>query len=143
MTNQMILFVCSHNSARSIMAEAILRTKYGKHYEVDSAGTLPSSINPYTRLVLTELGISTDNLSSKSIEGFINKKIDLIVTVCDSAKENCPFIPGAKRLLHKSFQDPSKISGTDEEIMNGFRRVRDEIFDWIINEFNPKKLEKE
>jgi arsenate reductase len=143
MTNQMILFVCSHNSARSIMAEAILRTKYGKHYEVDSAGTLPSSINPYTRLVLTELGISTDNLSSKSIEGFINKKIDLIVTVCDSAKENCPFIPGAKRLLHKSFQDPSKISGTDEEIMNGLRRVRDEIFDWIINEFTPKKLEKE
>ncbi|MHA1945335.1 MAG: arsenate reductase ArsC [Candidatus Hodarchaeales archaeon] len=143
MASQIILFVCTHNSARSIMAEAILRTNYGKNYEVNSAGTLPSSVNPYTKQVLAELGINTDNLSSKSIEEFNNKKIDLLVTVCDSAKENCPFIPGAKRLLHKSFQDPSKLGGTDEEIMNGFRRVRDEIFNWIISEFNPKKLEKE
>ena len=143
MTNQMILFVCSHNSARSIMAEAILRTKYGKYYEVASAGTIPSSVNPYAMQVLAEIGIITDNLISKSIEGFINNKIDVLVTVCDSAKENCPFIPGAKRTLHKSLEDPSKLDGTYEEIMNGFRRVRDEIFDWIISEFNPKKLENE
>ena len=143
MASQIILFVCTHNSARSIMAEAILRTKYGKYYEVASAGTIPSSVNPYAMQVLAELGIITDNLSSKSIEGFINNKIDVLVTVCDSAKENCPFIPGAKRTLHKSLEDPSKLDGTYEEIMNGFRRVRNEIFDWIISEFNPKKLENE
>ena len=118
------------------MAEAILRKISGVKYEVHSAGTLPSSVNPYTKRVLTELGITTNNLSSKSIEGFLKKKIDLVVTVCDSAKENCPFFPGARLTLHKSFQDPSTLSGTDEEIMSGFRQVRDEIRDWIISDID-------
>ncbi len=125
------------------MAEAILINIYGIYYEVNSAGTSPSSVNPYTKRVLAELGITTDNLSSKSIVGFLKKKIDLLVTVCDSAKETCPFLPGAKHTIHKSFQDPSILSGTDEEIMNGYRRVRNEIRDWIEAEFNPKSEKKE
>jgi len=134
MVVQKILFICTHNSARSIIAEAILRNISKGNYIVNSAGTLPSSVNPYAKRVLKELGIATNNLSSKNIDGFLMKKIDLIVTVCDLAKETCPFFPGARLTLHKSFQDPSTLSGTDEEILNGFRQVRDEIRDWIISD---------
>ena len=118
------------------MAEAILRNISKANYIVNSAGTSPSSVNTYTKRVLTELGITTNNLSSKSINGFLKKKIDLVVTVCDLAKETCPFFPEARLTLHKSFQDPSSLSGTDEEVMSGFRLVRDEIMDWIISDID-------
>lgn len=137
MTNQkeIVLFICTHNSARSQIAEALLRMKYGDFYLVLSAGTNPTSINPYTKRVLAELGIDISTQESKHISNFFNNKIDLAVTVCDSAKEECPFFPGANRFEHKSFEDPSGFTGTEEEILVAFRRIRDEISRWIDKKF--------
>ncbi|MCS7245277.1 MAG: arsenate reductase ArsC [candidate division WOR-3 bacterium] len=118
-----VLFICTHNSARSIMAEAILRHLYPKHYEVYSCGTQPSGIKENTKKVLSEIGIDTSQLYSKHLDEFKNKKFDYVITVCDSAKENCPFFPGGKQYIHKGFKDP--------ETLEDFREVRDEIYAWI------------
>ncbi|MFX0173323.1 MAG: arsenate reductase ArsC [Candidatus Hodarchaeota archaeon] len=130
-----ILFICTHNSARSQMAEALLRKKYGNFFLALSAGTKPTSINPYTRLVLAEVGINISTHKSRHVRDFFDQKIDLVVTVCDSAKEECPFFPGANQYEHKSFEDPSEIKGSEEEILSGFRRIRDEISSWIDIKF--------
>ena len=130
-----LLFVCTHNSARSQLAEAILRQKYSNHFQAFSAGTNPTSINPYVRQVLTEMEVKTSNLRTKSVSEFIGLDIDIVVTVCDSAKEACPFIPGAKQYRHKSFKDPNEFTGTDEEVLEAVRLFRDEISEWIALEF--------
>ncbi|MFX0151584.1 MAG: arsenate reductase ArsC [Candidatus Hodarchaeota archaeon] len=130
-----ILFICMHNSARSQMAEALLRKKYDNFFLVLSAGTKPTSINPYTRLVLAEVGIDISTHKSRHVRDFFDQKIDLVVTVCDSAKEECPFFSGANRYEHKSFEDPSTIKGSEEEILSVFRRIRDEISSWIDIKF--------
>jgi arsenate reductase len=109
--------------------------KYGDFYLVLSAGTKPTSINPHTKRVLAEIGIDISTQESKHIDNFFNNKIDLAVTVCDSAKEECPFFPGASRFEHKSFEDPSGFTGTEEEIQAVFRRIRDEISSWIDKKF--------
>ena len=133
-----VLFVCTHNSARSQLAEIILRQKYGNHFNVFSAGTNPTSINPFVNLILTEMGINTSNLKSKNVKEFLDQKIDLVVTVCDSAKETCPVFPGAKQYTHKSFKDPNEFSGTSEEIFHAVRGIRDEIAMWIEKKFAPR-----
>ena len=132
-----ILFVCTHNSARSQMAEAILRAKNGNRYQVYSAGTEPTNINRYVQKILTEIDIDISNLESKHVNQFLDTDFDLVVTVCDSAKEECPFIPGAKNSDHKNFPDPSQFIGTEEEILNSVRKVRDEMIEWITQKFNP------
>jgi len=132
-----ILFVCTHNSARSQMAEAILRANYGYKYRAYSAGTEPTNINPYVKKVLIEIGIDISNQESKHVNLYLNTKFDLVVTVCDSAKEECPFFPGAKQYDHMGFRDPSKFTGTEEEILNSIRKVRDEIIEWVNQKFNP------
>lgn len=129
-----ILFICTHNSARSQMAEALTNMYLSKEYKAFSAGTTATSVNPYVAQGLTEHGIDTSKLRSKSINEFEGKQFDVVVTVCDSAKEACPFFPG-KKVMHKSFVDPSKFTGTEEQIMQQVRKVRDEIKEWIMKTF--------
>jgi arsenate reductase len=132
-----ILFVCTHNSSRSQLAEAILRHRYSDSYQVSSAGMEPTVVNPFIIHILAENGIDTSKLKSKNIDSFSDKQFDLVVTVCDSAKETCPIFPNAKNILHKSFDDPNSFKGTDENIRKEVERVMKEISDWIEEEFNP------
>jgi arsenate reductase len=125
-----ILFICTNNSARSQMGEALVNAFLGAKYRAYSAGTTPTSINPYVVKVLSEIGIDTSKQKSKSINEFRDKQFNYVVTVCDRAKETCPFFPG-KKVIHKSFTDPSSATGTEEEILEQTRQVRDEIREWI------------
>ena len=134
-----ILFICTHNSARSQMAEDLLNTLYGDHYIAHSAGTESSTVNPYAIRVMSELGIDISKHRSKSINEFMEQKFDLVITVCDHANETCPFFPGGLKRLHQSFEDPSDFEGTEEETLNVFRLVRDEIKNWIEETFQKKK----
>lgn len=129
-----VLFLCTHNSARSQMAEGLLKNLYGDRFEVFSAGTEPSRVNPYAIRVMDELGIDISEHKSKSLNCFEGTQMDYVVTVCDNAKESCPTYPGV-HVIHKGFKDPSQFRGKDEEILEGFRKIRDEIKAWIGNEF--------
>ncbi len=137
-----VLFICTHNSARSQMAEGILRDMYPTRYEVSSAGTISSNVHPYAIKVMNEIGIDISHHRSKSIEEFRGKLFDYVVTVCDHAKETCPFFPG-KIHIHKNFEDPANAKGTNEEKIAVFKRVRDEISDWIEKNFGQKGNEQE
>ncbi len=130
-----VLFICTRNSSRSQMAEGLLRAFYGDCYEVYSAGIEPSSVNPFAIKAMAEIGIDISAHRSKSVKEFLKMKIDYVVTVCDYAKETCPFFPGGKKYLHKDFEDPSKFRGRDDEKLIVFRRVRDEIRGWIEETF--------
>lgn len=123
-----VLILCTGNSCRSIMAEAIWRHLAGDRYEVQSAGTHPKGIHPLTLLVLAERGIATDGLRSKSVDEVNTAQIDLLITVCDSARDNCPYLPGNFRRLHWPFDDPPAFEGNEEARLAVFRRVRDEIW---------------
>jgi len=131
-----VLFLCTHNSARSQMAEGILRAAHGEEYEVSSAGTEPSRVNPYAIRTMGEIGIDISDQSSKNVEQFLQDNFDYVATVCDDAKEACPTFPGAAKYMHKGFSDPSKFRGKPEEILIGFRKVRDDIRDWVETEFD-------
>lgn len=133
-----VLFICTHNSARSQMAEGILRHLYGEFYEVFSAGTELSKVNPYAIKVMSEIDIDISYHRSKSVDEFLEKEFDYVVTVCDDAKETCPFFPGGKKYLHKSFEDPASFYGSEEEKLNKFREVRDKIKNWIEKQFKPR-----
>jgi arsenate reductase len=128
---KLILFICTHNSARSQMAEGYMQAKYGDRYEVFSGGTEVTRVHPMATAVMQEIGIDISGHRSKHIEEFFGKGIGTVVTVCDSAQIACPFFPGAQDVIHQSFADPSVFKGTDEEVRAGFRRVRDEIIPWI------------
>ncbi len=132
-----VLFLCTHNSARSQMAEGLLRALYGDRYEVYSAGTHPTEVHPYAVRVMAEIGVDISPHRSKSVEELRGMEFDCIVTVCDRARESCPFFPGARRYIHRSFDDPASFRGTEEEILREFRRVRDEIREWIVETFGP------
>lgn len=120
------------------MAEGILRALYGDRYEAYSAGTQTSKVNPYAIKVMSEIGIDISHHRSKGVGELLETKFDQVVTVCNNAKDTCPFLPGGKRYLHKGFTDPSDFEGTEEEKLRIFRRVRDEIKDWIIKTFGEK-----
>jgi arsenate reductase len=112
------------------MAEAFLNSNYGDRYEAQSAGIEPTEINPYAIKVMGEIGIDITKHRSKSIDEFRDENFDYVVTVCDHARESCPFFLGEK-IIHKGFDDPSEFEGTEEEILVKTRRVRDEISAWI------------
>ena len=137
-----ILFICTHNSARSQMAEGFVRTMYGDRYDELSGGTEPYEVNLYAVRVMEEIGIDISHQKAKSIDQFLNEKIDDVVTVCDQANEACPFFPGAKNTFHKGFQDPGQVEGTEEEILSTFRKVRDEIKEWIEETFGNQESDK-
>ena len=116
------------------MAEGFLNTLHGNRYEGYSAGMEPGKVNPFVIKVMKELGIDISRHRSKSIEEFRGKNFNYVVTVCDHAKEICPFFPG-ENILHISFKDPSKFNGTEKEKLRKTRRIRDEIRDWIETTF--------
>ena len=120
-----VLFVCTGNSARSLLGEVLLRAAGGDAFEVHSAGTHPRGVNPLTIRVLGEAGLPTDGLRSKSVDEYLDQDFDYVITVCDDANESCPVFPGASRRLHWSFPDPSRAVGTHEERLAVFRAVRD------------------
>ena len=130
-----ILFLCTNNSARSQMAEGLLKAFGDNNYEVYSAGISPSRVNPYAIKVMAEIGIDLSKYLSKSIDKFQREKFDYVVTLCDQAKKTCPFFPNSKEHLHKSFIDPAGIEEGEDELLNIFRGVRDEIKDWIEKTF--------
>jgi arsenate reductase len=124
-----VLFVCTHNSARSQMAEGLLRQLAGDRFEASSAGTEVSSVRPEAISVMAELGIDISGQRSKSVEAFVGQHFSWVITVCDRAREVCPYFPGAEQTAHWGFDDPAEAQGTDEERLHVFRRVRDEIRD--------------
>nr|WP_321351468.1 arsenate reductase ArsC [uncultured Methanoregula sp.] len=126
-----ILFICTHNSARSQMAEGYMNAKYADRYEVFSGGTEVTRVHPMAIAVMNEIGIDISAHRSKLIDDLFGNGIETVVTVCDSAQKACPFFPGAQEEIHQSFPDPSAFTGSDEEVRAGFRRVRDEIIRWI------------
>lgn len=122
-----VLFLCTGNSARSQMAEGLLRHYAGDQYEVFSAGTNPAGLNPLAVQAMREIGIDISQQRSKNVTGFLGMTIPYVITVCDRAKESCPIFPGTFKFLHWSFDDPAEAQGTVEEKLVVFRRVRDEI----------------
>jgi arsenate reductase len=118
-----VLFVCTGNSARSIMAEALLRKHGGDRFEVSSAGTEPRGVNPLTLRVLDEAGIDASWARSKSVDEFLGTPFDYVITVCDQARQSCPVFPGVHESLHWGYEDPAEATGSEEERLAVFRRV--------------------
>ena len=129
-----VLFVCTHNSARSQMAEGLVNALHGDRLQAFSAGTEPSQVNPRAVLAMLEIGIDITHHRSKNVQEFLSQEIDYVITVCDHARENCPVFPGGKELIHHSFVDPASLRGTEQEMQEAFRKARDEIKSWIENE---------
>jgi arsenate reductase len=118
-----VLFVCTGNSARSVMAEALLRHHGGERFEVHSAGTEPKGVNPLTLRVLGEAGMDASFARSKSVTEFLGQTFDYVVTVCDQARQTCPVFPGVHESLHWGYEDPAAAEGTEEERLAVFRAV--------------------
>jgi arsenate reductase len=127
-----ILFICTANAARSQMAEGYLRAKFGDQYEVFSAGTRPAGrVAPRSIVVMQEIGIDISSQWSKPLDTFKGVPFDLAVTLCNNVNTVCPVVPTAKKTIHHGFPDPHLTPGTDEEILDGYRKVRDAICAWI------------
>lgn len=124
---QRVLFICTHNSARSQMAEGLLRYLAGDRFEAFSAGTEATQVRPLAIKAMSELDIDISGQTSKTLERYLNEPFALVITVCDAAAEVCPVFAGAVQRLHWSFEDPAKASGSEEEQLVVYRRVRDEI----------------
>jgi arsenate reductase len=124
-----VLILCTGNSARSQMAEGLLRQMGGDSFEVASAGVSPSSVRPEAIAAMREVGIDISGHRSKSVDEFTHQEFDYVITVCDNANEQCPAFPGDTKRIHWSFDDPAAANGDDEERRSVFRRVRDEIRD--------------
>ncbi|MFA5222525.1 MAG: arsenate reductase ArsC, partial [Methanoregula sp.] len=133
-TKPRVLFVCTANAARSQMAEGLLRAKYGDRYEVFSAGTRQSKVSTSAIAVMREIGIDISHHRSKNLAEFEGESFDLAVTLCDNAYAVCPIVSSAKKTIHHGFSDPHLIPGSNETILDGYRRVRNEIAYWIEKE---------
>jgi arsenate reductase len=127
-----VLILCTGNSARSQMAEGLLKHITNAKYEVYSAGTKPSIVRPEAIKALQEIGIDISGNRSKSVDEFAGKKIDYVLTVCDNAKENCPYFSAKTKVIHHSFEDPAEANGDEETRLSVFRKVRDEIKDYLM-----------
>jgi arsenate reductase len=140
-----VLFLCTHNSARSQMAEGLLRAMYGDRYDAYSAGVTATAVDPRAVRIMLEIGIDITGQRSKFAEEFREMIFDLAVTVCDRAKQACPICstqielptiyPRARKVIHRSFEDPALACGSEEEQLKIFRKVRDEIKKWIFQAF--------
>jgi arsenate reductase len=130
-----ILFVCTHNSSRSQMAEGLLRALKGDHYDVFSAGTEPTGVHRGAVAAMAEIGIDIRPHRAKGLDAFNGIAFDEIVTVCDHAQESCPVVPGGDSKRHEGFEDPAAAKGSEADAMAAFRRVRDEIRNWIMETY--------
>ncbi len=126
-----VLILCTGNSARSQMAEALLRHDAGDRFEVASAGTRPTRVRPEAIAVMKEIGIDISGHRSKSVDEFAARDFDYVLTVCDHARETCPIYPGHGNRLHHSFEDPAAVEGSEETKLVAFRKVRDEIREYL------------
>ena len=124
LARQRVLFLCTHNSARSQMAEGFLRALAGDRYEVASAGTEQTRVNPLAIRAMAEADVDISGQTSKTLDPFLAERWDHVITVCDDANERCPIFPGAANRLHWSFPDPSRATGSDDERLAVFRTVR-------------------
>jgi len=122
-----VLILCTGNSARSQMAEGLLRHDAGNVYEVFSAGTKPTRVRPEAITVMREVGIDISGHRSKSVDEFAGQDFDYVITVCDNAKESCPIFPANTKRIHWSIDDPAAVQGPEEERLAAFRRIRDEL----------------
>ena len=136
---QRALFICTHNSARSQMAEGLLRHLAGDRFEVFSAGTKATEVRPLAIKVMHEINIDISHQHSKTLERYLHEPFDMVITVCDSAAEVCPIFPGAVQCRHWSFEDPSRATGTEDEQLVVYRRIRDEIRVRIESELLAKQ----
>lgn len=131
MNKPRILVLCTGNSARSQMAEGLLKAKLGDRFDVDSAGTRPIGVSPEAIAALDEIGIDISRNRSKSVDEFAGQEIDYVLTVCDNAKSNCPYFPAKTKLIHHAFEDPYFASGGFSERVAAFRKVRERIAEYI------------
>jgi arsenate reductase len=122
-----VLFVCTGNSARSQIAEALLEHFGAADFAVDSAGTEPKGVNPFSVQVLAEVGIDWSAATSKPLEPFLSQPFDYVITVCDRARQACPVFPGSGNSLHWGLEDPAEVEGSDDEKLAAFRRTRQEL----------------
>ena len=135
-----VLILCTGNSARSQMAEGLLKHITNGEYEIYSAGTKPSTVRPEAIKVLQEIGIDISGNRSKLVDEFADKEIDYVLTVCDNAKENCPYFPAKTKLIHHSFEDPAEAQGNEEIRLSVFRKVRDEIKRYLTQMIENKEI---
>jgi arsenate reductase len=133
MEKKRVLILCTGNSARSQMAEGLLRHDAGGRFDVESAGTKPGVVRPEAIAVMQELGIDISGHRSKHVDEFEGQKFDTVLTVCDSARESCPLFFGAVERLHRSFDDPAALDASEAERLALFRRVRDELRAYLAN----------
>ena len=126
-----VIFVCTHNSARSQMAEGMLRAWGGDRFEVFSAGTEETRVRPEAIAVMDEIGIDISGHASKTLDPFLGQSFDWLITVCDQANESCPTIPGVEQRSHWSIDDPSRVAGDRETRLAAFRDARDRLRDRI------------
>jgi arsenate reductase (thioredoxin) len=131
MEKKRVLILCTGNSARSQMAEGLLRHDAGERFDVESAGTKPSRLRPEAVAAMRELGIDISGHRSKSVDEFAGRQFDYVLTVCDNAKESCPIFPGHTVTIHHNFEDPAALQGPEESRLAAFRRVRDEIREYL------------
>ena len=131
MKKKKVLILCTGNSARSQMAEGLLRHDAGDRFEVFSAGVNPTRVRPEAITVMQELGIDLSAHRSKHVNEFANQSFDYVLTVCDHAREVCPIFPGSTQTIHRSFADPADFQGPDEERLALFRKVRDQIREYL------------
>ncbi len=134
-----VLFLCTHNSARSQMAEGMLRDLAGDRFEVHSAGTEATHLRPLAIQAMGEIGIDIYSQESKTLDRYLGEPFEYVITVCDEANEACPFFPGAKNRLHWSFIDPAQATGSEKERLAVFRKVRDQIRERIERELIDHK----
>ena len=127
MKKERVLILCTGNSARSQMAEGLLRHDAGNRFTVESAGTKPGTLRPEAIVVMKEVGIDITSHRSKHVDEFRGQDFDYVLTVCDNAKESCPVFFGNAVSLHHSFNDPASVEGADEKRLGAFRKVRDEL----------------
>ena len=127
--------MCTHNSARSQMAEGLINAHLGDRYQAYSAGTEPAEVHPLAVRGMAELGINISGQRSKHVREFLGQEFDFVVTLCDQARVACPFFPGAKEYIHVGFPDPASVEGPEEVRLEAFRRVRDAIREWLQGTF--------
>jgi len=128
---QRVIFVCTHNSARSQMAEGMLRAWAGDRFEAVSAGTEQTRVRPEAIAVMAEIGIDIAGHTSKTLEPFMGQDFSWLITVCDQAKEACPTIPGVRQQAHWSIDDPSAVEGDEDARLAAFRTARDHLRDRV------------
>ena len=134
-----VLFLCTGNSARSQIAEGFLRNVAGERFDVMSAGIEPKGLNPFAIQAMREIGIDISSQRSKDAMEFVGTPVQYVVTVCSNAREKCPVFPATVKFMHWDLDDPAAVQGTEEEKLAAFRKVRDEIFAHIEQEFGAQQ----